>query len=164
MLDQWHEECGVFGIYRHAEASRIAYLGLYALQHRGQESAGIVSSDEHKFFVERGMGHVADIFDEGTLNRLKGGIAVGHTRYSTAGDSSLKNAQPVVVTCSKGNLALCHNGNLVNAQKVRDQLEQEGSIFQGTSDTEVVLHLIARSRKPTVEEAIQEALSQLTGA
>jgi amidophosphoribosyltransferase len=164
MYDKLHEECGVFGIYRHAEAARIAYLGLYALQHRGQESAGIVSSDEHKFFVERGMGHVADIFDEATLNRLKGGIALGHTRYSTAGDSSLKNAQPVVVTCSKGDIALCHNGNLVNAQKVRDQLEQEGSIFQGTSDTEVVLHLIARSRKPSLEEAIEEALSQLTGA
>jgi len=164
MFDKWHEECGIFGIFRHSEAARIAYLGLYALQHRGQESAGIVSSDEQKFFVERGMGHVADIFDENTLDRLKGEIAIGHTRYSTAGDSTLKNAQPVVVTCSKGNLALCHNGNLVNAQQVRDRLEKEGSIFQGTSDTEVVLHLIARSRKPTVEESIQEALAQLTGA
>ena len=164
MFDKFHEECGIFGIFEHPEASRIAYLGLYALQHRGQESAGIVSSDGHRFFFEKGMGHVADIFPEQRLDRLKGTVAIGHTRYSTAGDSSLKNAQPIIVSCNKGDLALCHNGNLVNAQRLRDQLEGEGSIFQGTSDSEVVLHLIARSRKPTVEEAIHEALSQLTGA
>jgi amidophosphoribosyltransferase len=164
MFDKFHEECGIFGILEHPEASRISYLGLYALQHRGQESAGIVTSDGHGFFFEKGMGHVADIFPEQKLDRLKGTLAIGHTRYSTAGDSSLKNAQPIIVSCNKGDLALCHNGNLVNAQRLREQLEEEGSIFQGTSDSEVVLHLIARSRKPTVEEAIQEALAQLTGA
>jgi amidophosphoribosyltransferase len=164
MFDKFHEECGIFGVFQHSEAARITYLGLYALQHRGQESAGIVASDGHELVFERGMGHVADIFKEQNLDRLKGSIAIGHTRYSTAGDSSLKNAQPILVSTSKGELALCHNGNLVNAQKVKEQLESDGSIFQSTSDSEVVLHLIARSRKPTIEEAIHEALAQMTGA
>jgi amidophosphoribosyltransferase len=164
MDDKFHEECGVFGVFRHEDAARIAYLGLYALQHRGQESAGIVSSDGHQLHTEKGMGHVADIFKEPGFEKLKGDIAIGHTRYSTAGDSSLKNAQPILVACSKGDLALCHNGNLVNALEVRRRLEKEGSIFQSTSDSEVILHLIARSRKATLEEAIQESLSQLTGA
>ncbi len=164
MDDKFHEECGVFGVFKHEEAARIAYLGLYALQHRGQESAGIVSTDGHHLYSEKGMGHVADIFTESTLETLKGDVAIGHTRYSTAGDSSVKNAQPIQVACSKGEVALCHNGNLVNALEIRKKLEMQGSIFQSTSDSEVILHLIARSSKPTVEEAIQEALSQLTGA
>jgi amidophosphoribosyltransferase len=164
MDDKFHDECGVFGVFKHADAARINYLGLYALQHRGQESAGIVSSDGHQLFVEKGMGHVADIFQEPSFEKLKGDMAIGHTRYSTAGESSLQNAQPIKVACSKGELALCHNGNLVNALEVRQRLENEGSIFQSTSDSEVILHLIARSQKPTIEEAIQEALSQLAGA
>src|SRR5437773_1670273 len=164
MDDKFHEECGIFGIFKHADAARITYLGLYALQHRGQESAGIVSSDNRQLYSEKGMGHVADIFKESSFEKLKGDIAIGHTRYSTAGESSLQNAQPILVACSKGDLALCHNGNLVNAQEVRQQLESDGSIFQSTSDSEVILHLIARSHKPTIEEAIEEALSQLTGA
>jgi len=164
MDDKFHDECGVFGVFKHADAARINYLGLYALQHRGQESAGIVSSDGHQLFVEKGMGHVADIFQEPSFEKLKGDMAIGHTRYSTAGESSLQNAQPIKVACSKGELALCHNGNLVNALEVRQRLENEGSIFQSTSDSEVILHLIARSQKSTIEEAIQEALSQLAGA
>src|SRR5262245_27454113 len=164
MHDKFHDECGVFGVFKHSDAARINYLGLYALQHRGQESAGIVSSDGHQLFVEKGMGHVADIFQEPSFEKLKGDMAIGHTRYSTAGESSLQNAQPIRVACSKGELALCHNGNLVNALEVRQRLESEGSIFQSTSDSEVILHLIARSQKPSIEEAIQEALSQLAGA
>ena len=164
MDDKFHEECGIFGVYKHADAARITYLGLYALQHRGQESAGIVSSDRRQLHTCKGMGHVADIFTEANLEELKGDVAIGHTRYSTAGDSSVKNAQPIQVKCSKGDLALCHNGNLVNADEIRSMLEAEGSIFWSTSDSEVILHLIARSHKPTIEEAIQEALLQVTGA
>ncbi len=164
MDDKFHEECGIFGVYKHADAARITYLGLYALQHRGQESAGIVSSDRHELHICKGMGHVADIFTEANLEELKGDVAIGHTRYSTAGDSSVKNAQPIQVKCSKGDLALCHNGNLVNADEIRSMLEAEGSIFWSTSDSEVILHLIARSHKPTIEEAVQEALLQVTGA
>ncbi|HVN78050.1 MAG TPA: amidophosphoribosyltransferase [Terriglobia bacterium] len=164
MTDKFHEECGVFGVFKHEDAARITYLGLYALQHRGQESAGIVSTDGRQLYVERGMGHVAEIFEEGTLSRLKGDVAIGHTRYSTAGDSSIKNAQPIEVSCSKGQLALCHNGNLVNAEPLRRCLENDGSIFQSTSDSEVVLHLIAKSRCPTIEEAIQDSLQQVSGA
>ena len=154
----------MFGVFKHEDAARITYLGLYALQHRGQESAGIVSTDGRSLFVEKGMGHVAEIFQESTLSRLKGDVAVGHTRYSTAGSSSLKNAQPIQVSCSKGEVALCHNGNLVNADPLRRKLENDGSIFQSTSDSEVILHLIARSRAATIEEAIQESLEQVTGA
>ncbi len=164
MTDKFHEECGVFGVFKHEDAARITYLGLYALQHRGQESAGIVSTDGRQLYVERGMGHVAEIFEEGTLSRLKGDVAIGHTRYSTAGDSSIKNAQPIEVSCSKGELALCHNGNLVNAEPLRRRLENDGSIFQSTSDSEVILHLIAKSRCSTIEEAIQDSLQQVSGA
>ncbi|MFN8007132.1 MAG: amidophosphoribosyltransferase [Terriglobia bacterium] len=164
MDDKFREECGVFGIFNHADAARITYLGLYALQHRGQESAGIVSTDRQQLYSEKGMGHVAEIFTESRLESLKGDAAIGHTRYSTAGDSSLRNAQPFHATFSKGSLALCHNGNLVNAQEIRAQLESEGSIFYTTSDSEVILHLIAKSKKPRIEEAIQEALQQVTGA
>ncbi len=164
MLDKFREECGIFGVFGHREASRITYLGLYALQHRGQESAGIASTDQAGLHSETGMGHVADIFSQSRLENLKGESAIGHTRYSTAGESAVKNAQPLVVSCSQGDLALCHNGNLINALQVRRELEKAGSIFQSTTDSEVILHLIARSRQETIEEAIVEALSQLTGA
>ncbi|MEW5974542.1 MAG: amidophosphoribosyltransferase [Acidobacteriota bacterium] len=164
MDDKFREECGVFGVFKHEEAARIAYLGLYALQHRGQESAGIVTTDGLELFRERGMGHVAEIFDEATLEKLQGDAAIGHTRYSTAGGSSIQNAQPIQVTCSKGEIALCHNGNLVNALEIRSRLEAQGSIFQSTSDSEVILHLIAKSANETVEEAIIDSLSQLRGA
>ncbi len=163
-FDKFHDECGVMGIYAHPEAAKLAYLGLYALQHRGQESAGIVSSDSGSLRLERGMGLVADIFTEDALARLPGPIAIGHTRYSTAGDSKLLNAQPVMVECNKGKLALAHNGNLINARAIRARLEQQGSIFQTTSDTEVIVHLIAQSRADNLPDAIAEALRQIEGA
>ena len=164
MLDKFREECGIFGVLGHQEAAHIAYLGMYALQHRGQESAGIVSTDGHDLYRQTGMGYVAEIFTQSSLENLKGAAAIGHTRYSTAGESSIKNAQPILVTCSQGDLALCHNGNLVNALQVRRELEQAGSIFQSSSDSEVILHLIARSKKASIEEAITEALLQVNGA
>ncbi len=140
-FDKLHEECGVFAIYGHPEAANLVYLGLYALQHRGQESAGIASSDARKIYCHRKMGHVADIFTPDVLNQLPGALSIGHTRYSTAGDTALRNAQPLSVACSKGQVAVAHNGNLTNAVELRNELEEDGSIFQSTSDTEVVLHL-----------------------
>jgi amidophosphoribosyltransferase len=156
--------CGIFGIEGLGDAANLTYLGLYALQHRGQESAGIVSWDDATMHVERGMGHVADIFRAGVLARLPGGRAIGHTRYSTAGSSVIRNAQPIVVKTSMGPLALVHNGNLTNAVQVRSRLEREGSIFQTTSDTEVILHLVARNPRPTVVESLLVALSEVEGA
>ena len=144
-MDKFKDECGVFGIYGHPEAANMTYLGLYALQHRGQESAGIASADGGKVRVSRAMGYVADNFDEQTLNELRGRLAIGHVRYSTAGESKLLNAQPILIDCAHGQIALCHNGNLVNAGELRDELVKRGSIFQTNSDTEVVLHLYARS-------------------
>jgi amidophosphoribosyltransferase len=164
IFDKFREECGVFGIYGHAEASQLAYLGLYALQHRGQESAGIVSSDGQRLFAERGMGHVGDIFQEKTLSQLPGSSAIGHVRYSTAGKVSLNEAQPFSIKCAFGQLALCHNGNLPDASEVRFRLEQDGAIFSSTSDTEVVLHRIARSRAFSLIDAIIEALRHEDGA
>ena len=163
-FDKLHEECGVFAIYGHAEAANLAYLGLYALQHRGQESAGIATSDGRKIHSTRSMGHVAEIFTPGVLNQLPGSAAIGHTRYSTAGDASLKNAQPLSVACSKGQVAVAHNGNLTNAIELRRDLEADGSIFQSTSDTEVILHLVARSHERTLAGALREALLQIEGA
>jgi amidophosphoribosyltransferase len=163
-MDKFKEECGVFGIFGHPEAANMAYLGLYALQHRGQESAGIASSDGHRVRVFREMGYVADVFDEVTLGRLPGHAAIGHVRYSTAGESKLQNAQPILIDCAHGQISLCHNGNLVNAAELRDRLVKEGSIFQTTSDTEVVLHLYARSRAASPEDAIVESIAQVTGA
>jgi amidophosphoribosyltransferase len=156
--------CGIFGIEGDGAAANLAYLGLYALQHRGQESSGIVSWDGERMHVERGMGHVADIFKERTLSRLPGERAIGHTRYSTAGTSVIHNAQPVVVNTSMGPLGIVHNGNLVNAGSIRLRLEQEGSIFQTTSDTEVILHLMARNPRADVVESLMEALIQVEGA
>ncbi len=144
--DHFHDECGVFGVFGHPEAANLAYLGLYALQHRGQESAGIVSSDGKELYVHRAMGEVEEIFQPSVLAQLPGSLAIGHTRYSTAGDKALLNAQPIMIDCNKGKVALGHNGNLTNAAEWRRKLEHRGSIFQTNSDTEVIVHLIARSQ------------------
>jgi amidophosphoribosyltransferase len=162
--DRPHEECGIFGIFGHPEASNLTYLGLYALQHRGQESAGIACSDGEVITFHKEMGLVADIFSEEVLSRLPGHIAIGHVRYSTTGGSDLKNAQPVVVDLNKGSVALAHNGNLVNAHVLRKTLEVEGAIFQSTMDTEVIIHLVARSRRERIEDRIVDALVQVRGA
>jgi len=158
------EECGIFGIFGHSEAANLTYLGLYALQHRGQEAVGIATSDGVRLQVHKALGHVADAFDETTINRLGGMSAIGHVRYSTAGDSGIKNAQPILIDCAHGEIAIAHNGNLVNAQELRDRLVSEGSIFQTTSDTEVLLHLYARSKAATAEAALVESVSQAQGA
>jgi amidophosphoribosyltransferase len=163
-MDKYRDECGVFGIFGHPEAANLTYLGLYALQHRGQESAGIVAADGHRMRVSRAMGQVAEAFDEQTLEKLPGHLAIGHTRYSTAGESKIENAQPFLIDCAHGQIAVAHNGNLVNAGELRDQLVHSGSIFQTSSDTEVVLHLYARSKAPSVEEALVESITQLSGA
>jgi amidophosphoribosyltransferase len=154
----------VVAIYAHPEAEKLAYLGLHALQHRGQESAGIVSSDGMALHAHKAMGLVADIFTEEVLAQLRGTLAIGHTRYSTAGDSALLNAQPIMVQSNKGSMALAHNGNLVNAPEIRGRLEGQGSIFQTNSDTEVIVHLIALSKEQTLPEAMADALRQLEGA
>ena len=154
----------MFGIYGHAEAANLTYLGLHGLQHRGQESAGIVSSSGERLYEEKGMGHVARIFRKRQVRRLKGSLAIGHVRYSTAGKSNLINAQPLRIDSCKGEVAIAHNGNLVNALAVRDELERAGSIFRTSSDTEVILHLIARSPHADLETAIVDALKQLEGA
>jgi amidophosphoribosyltransferase len=164
MFDKFKDECGVFGIFGHPEAANMTYLGLYALQHRGQESAGISASDGEQVRISREMGYVADIFDGGTLSRLPGPLAIGHVRYSTAGESKLLNAQPILIDCAHGQIALCHNGNIVNARELRDELVQQGSIFQSNSDTEVILHLYARSRARSIDDAIVESVAQVQGA
>jgi amidophosphoribosyltransferase len=162
--DKFHDECGVFAIYGHPEASKLTYLGLYALQHRGQESAGICASDGVEVRCEKSMGHVADIFTPQVIASLPGELAIGHTRYSTAGDTALLNAQPFSVASNRGRIAVAHNGNITNAAELRRELERQGSIFQSNSDTEVILHLVARSRERTLSGALREALLQLEGA
>ena len=164
MFDKFRDECGVFGIYGHAEAAKLAYLGLYALQHRGQESAGIATADGVRIRAVREMGYVNDIFDQQTLATLPGHIAIGHTRYSTAGESKLLNAQPIVIDCVHGQMGVCHNGNIVNANEIRQQLVEQGSIFQTNSDTEVLVHLYARSQAGAVDDALIESIAQLSGA
>jgi len=164
MFDKLHEECGVFAVYGHPEAANVTYLGLYALQHRGQESAGIASSDGHTIHCFKGMDSVADLFTPEVVGSLPGELAIGHTRYSTAGDTVLLNAQPFSVACNKGQIAVAHNGNITNAAELRRDLEHDGSIFQASSDTEVILHLVARSRERTLPAALREALLQLEGA
>jgi len=162
--DRFREECGVFGIYGAENAARLTYAGLYSLQHRGQESAGIVATDGGEFRAHRGLGLVSDVFAGGELDRLTGHIAIGHNRYSTTGRNLASNAQPLVVNFREGELAIGHNGNLVNALALRREMEEQGSIFQTSSDTEVILHLIARSKATELERMIPEALSRCQGA
>ncbi len=163
-LDKFHDECGLFAVHGHPEAAKLTYLGLYAQQHRGQESAGIVSGNGRKIFHHKGMGQVAEVFTEPVLKALRGWLAIGHTRYSTSGGTVLLNAQPLTVGFNKGLVSIAHNGNLTNARQLRKQLEQSGSIFQTTSDTEVIMHLIARSGNKNFEEALAESLLHLEGA
>jgi amidophosphoribosyltransferase len=163
-MDKFKDECGVFGIFGHPEAANMTYLGLYALQHRGQESAGMAASDGEQLRLAREMGYVADVFDSDTLGHLKGSAAIGHVRYSTAGDSKLLNAQPILIECAHGQIAICHNGNIVNARELHDDLVRQGSIFQSNSDTEVILHLYARSKARNIDDAIVESVCQVQGA
>ncbi len=162
--DHFHDQCGLFGIVGHPEAAHLAYMGLYALQHRGQESAGIVASDGTTLRMEKGMGLVNDVFTESRLQKLPGDRALGHVRYSTAGETVATNAQPYLIECHRGPIAVGHNGNLVNAAILRQELEAAGSIFQSTSDTEVILHLYARSHRERLEDAIAASLSKVMGA
>ncbi|MGB7436049.1 MAG: amidophosphoribosyltransferase [Candidatus Acidiferrum sp.] len=162
--DRFHDECGVFGVFGHPEAANLTYLGLYALQHRGQESAGIVASSGIDLNFHRAMGEVEEIFQPGVLAKLQGSSAIGHTRYSTAGDKALLNAQPIMIDCNKGKIAVAHNGNLTNALEHRRRLEHRGSIFQTNSDTEVIVHLIARSPARNFSAALGDALNQVEGA
>jgi amidophosphoribosyltransferase len=156
--------CGIFGIYGHPEAANLAYLGLHALQHRGQESAGIVTTDGEQLFAHRAIGLVQDAFSQATLEKLPGAAAIGHVRYSTAGGSGLRNAQPIAIDYAHGSLAVAHNGNLTNADELRERLEGMGSIFQTSADTESVVHLIAHSEQRLLEDKIVDALSQVQGA
>jgi amidophosphoribosyltransferase len=159
-----HEECGIFGVFGHPEAANLTYLGLYALQHRGQEGAGICSSDGRQLLLEKSMGLVADIFSEKRLKRLPGHIAIGHNRYSTAGTSVLKNVQPIVANFALGTLAIAHNGNLVSAVDLRASLEAEGAIFQSSSDSEVIVHLIAHSKGTDFYERVAHAITHISGS
>ncbi|MGH9604309.1 MAG: amidophosphoribosyltransferase [Terracidiphilus sp.] len=162
--DKLHEECGVVAIHGHPDAARQAYLGLYALQHRGQESAGIATADGQRLANIKGMGLVSEIFTDDILAKLPGHMAIGHTRYSTTGDSALLNAQPIRVDSTKGLIAIAHNGNLVNLGNLKARLEQDGAYFQTTSDSEIVVQLIAHSRAGTLVDAIADSLAQLDGA
>jgi amidophosphoribosyltransferase len=162
--DKFRDECGVFGIFGHPEAARLTYLGLYALQHRGQESCGIVASDGGELRLERAMGLVSDAFDQSRLDRLQGSSAIGHVRYSTSGEVSIREAQPFLVTCQHGQIAVCHNGNLPFAGEEKIKLERGGAIFSSTSDTEIVLHGVARSQASSVRAAIPEVLRNTEGA
>ncbi len=158
------EECGVAAVYNHPDAARQVYLSLYALQHRGQESAGIATADGTNLSNIKGMGLVADIFTEDVLAKLKGDQAIGHTRYSTTGDSALLNAQPIRVESTKGMIAIAHNGNLINLGNIRARLERAGAFFQTTSDSEIIVQLIAHSKENTLVDAIADSLSQVDGA
>ena len=163
-LDRFHEECGVFGIIGDPEAAHLTYLGLHALQHRGQEGAGIACSDGGLIRAVRGRGLVHEVFGGAQLSGLHGSLAIGHNRYSTAGEDSLRNVQPFVVRYANGQIAIAHNGNLVNATQLREELEARGSIFTATSDTEVLLHLIATSQQSTIINRLVDALSRVQGA
>jgi len=162
--DHFHDECGVFGAFGNADAAKLTYLGLYALQHRGQECAGIISTDGADLYAHKAMGEVHDIFQPDVLAKLPGSAAIGHTRYSTAGDKGLLNAQPIAIDCNKGKVAVAHNGNLTNALEWRRKLEHRGSIFQTNSDTEVIVHLLARSAARNFSGALGDALNQVEGA
>jgi amidophosphoribosyltransferase len=162
--DRFHDQCGLFGVFGHSDAAHLSYMGLYALQHRGQESAGIAAGDGKELRLEKGMGLVNDVFTEGRLALLPGDRAIGHVRYSTSGDTVASNAQPYLIDCHRGPIAVGHNGNLVNASILRRELEAAGSIFQSTSDTEVILHLYARSHRDRLEDAVAATLSKVMGA
>ena len=162
--DHFHDQCGVFGVFGAEEASNLAYLGLHSLQHRGQEAAGIVSSNGEQLFVHCGMGLVQDVFTADRIAKLPGASAIGHVRYTTAGGSHIKNAQPLAVDCGHGSISVAHNGNLTNGLALRDQLEKSGSIFSSDSDTEVLVHLVARSQKETMVDRVADALHQVEGA
>ena len=165
MLQRPEEECGIFGIFNHAEASNLAYLGLYALQHRGQESCGIVSSDGTSLYAHKSMGLVADVFgNQEIFKSLPGKSAIGHVRYSTTGSSVIKNIQPINVDYSRGSIAVAHNGNIVNAQIIKDELEAYGSIFQTTMDTEIIVHLLATSKASSLLDRITDSLNRIKGA
>nr|MCU0240775.1 hypothetical protein [Pyrinomonadaceae bacterium] len=163
-LDKFHEECGVFGVFGHNEASTLTQLGLFALQHRGQEACGIVSSDGEELHQFRSKGLVADVLVEDVLKSLIGNSAIGHTRYSTSGKNTIKEVQPFSVTCQHGQIAVCHNGNLPFAKEKRLELERNGAIFSSTSDTETILHSIARSQADNITDAIKEVLRETEGA
>ncbi|MGH7332004.1 MAG: amidophosphoribosyltransferase [Candidatus Rokuibacteriota bacterium] len=162
--DKFHDECGLFGVWNHPEAANVTYLGLYALQHRGQESAGIAATDGTSLHVEKAMGWVADVFSPERLRRLPGTRAIGHVRYSTAGSSNLRNAQPITASTARGPIAIAHNGNLTNAEGLRQEMERDGAIFQSNSDTEVILHLLARAPVAPLEEQLSHVLAQVQGA
>src|SRR3990167_6469483 len=164
MDDDVKHSCGLFGVYGHRDAARLTYLGLYSLQHRGEEAAGIVTYDGKVMQSHKGMGLVSEVFNETNLHQLPGRMALGHTRYSTTGASTLKNSQPLVVTYAKGGLAVAHNGNLVNAYELRRDLEAHGSIFQTTVDSEIILHLLARATNASFDDDLVECLHKLKGA
>ncbi len=163
-LDKFHEECGIFGIFGHPEASTLTQLGLFALQHRGQEACGIVSADGEQLHQYREVGLVADVLNEDALRKLPGTSAIGHTRYSTAGKNTIEEVQPFSVTCQHGRIALCHNGNLPFAEARRVELEREGAIFSSTSDTETILHGVARTTAKNAVDALEKVLRQTEGA
>lgn len=165
MVESLNEECGVFGIFNHPQSAQMTYLGLYALQHRGQESSGIAVSDEQSVSVHKGMGLVNQVFKHHkTLEYLRGNSAIGHNRYSTTGSSTIENAQPILINCRAGLIAGAHNGNLTNASSLRNWMVDDGSIFTSTTDTEVIMHLIARSKRESVDSMILDALSGVKGA
>jgi amidophosphoribosyltransferase len=163
-LKAWHDECGVFGIWNHPQAAHLTYLGLYALQHRGQESAGIVSLEGKHHHVRKGLGLVAEVFNDETLNKMPGSAAIGHVRYSTTGMNLISNAQPITGDLAHGPVAVAHNGNIVNAQYLRNELRKEGAIFQGTSDTEVLLHMVAHDPRSNLVDCLSTALEKIEGA
>jgi amidophosphoribosyltransferase len=164
MKHSWREECGVFGIWNHEEAARLAYLGLYAMQHRGQESAGIVSLHNGNHITHKGLGLVADVFPDEELQRLEGRVAIGHVRYSTTGQNLLMNAQPLTAQLFNGPVAVAHNGNIVNNEVLRQELKSQGAIFHGTNDTETVLHLLSRNPSNQLVPALKESMQKLSGA
>lgn len=163
-LDGFHEECAVFGIWNHEEASRMTYLSLYAMQHRGQESAGIVTLDDGQHLIHKGLGLVGDVFSDEELKRLKGKAGIGHTRYSTTGQNLLANAQPFNAELVRGHVAVAHNGNIVNHKTLKSQLRSKGAIFQGTSDTEIFLHLLSKNQDIPIIEALKQSLPTVEGA
>ncbi|HRO68572.1 MAG TPA: hypothetical protein PL182_13455 [Pseudobdellovibrionaceae bacterium] len=160
----WREECGVIGIWNSPDAARLAYLGLYAMQHRGQESAGIVSLHQGKHIHHKGLGLVGEVFQDADLERLAGKTAIGHVRYSTTGENLISNAQPLTATLFNGPVAVAHNGNIVNSEILRQELKRQGSIFHATSDTEIILHLISKNPSDDLLVSLKESLQRLEGA